>query len=71
LVDYANGENYYKEGGLGAGGIGVPASEAEHIFEEFVQLDEYRYFLHSWCPICDASAFQFLKLAPTISLQPI
>ena len=22
-------------------GIGVPASEAEHIFEEFVQLDEY------------------------------
>ena len=22
-------------------GIGVPAEEAEHIFEEFVQLDEY------------------------------
>ena len=22
-------------------GIGVPVSEAEHIFEEFVQLDEY------------------------------
>ena len=22
-------------------GIGVPASEAEHIFEEFVQLDDY------------------------------
>ena len=22
-------------------GIGIPASESEHIFEEFVQLDEY------------------------------